>query len=102
MLAEVIPYDPNKVDPLGLPQQRLPLGAVKERDWSYIRRGVQAGELLFHLSLDPAEQRNLADEPSAQAPWSECAEHSINWVKGRSSPSGSGGSAAKKSNGTAV
>jgi arylsulfatase A-like enzyme len=65
-LAEVVPHDADKGDYWGSPKQRPPLGAVKEREWSYIRRGTGAGELLFHLSEDAREQRNLAESPSAQ------------------------------------
>ena len=46
----------------GLP----PLGALKEDDWSYIRREGDVREELFHLSEDPGEQRNLAGDPAAR------------------------------------
>jgi hypothetical protein len=49
-----------------LTKPRPPLGAVKEREWSYIRRERDASEQLFHLSQDANEQRNLAGDPSAQ------------------------------------
>jgi arylsulfatase A-like enzyme len=65
-LAEVVPHDPNKGDYWGMPKERPPLGAIKEREWSYIRRGMDGGELLFHLSEDAREQRDLAKTPSAQ------------------------------------
>ena len=49
-----------------LPKQLSPLGAVKEAEWSYIRREGDVREELFHLSEDAKEQRNLAGDPSAQ------------------------------------
>ncbi len=66
-LAEVVPNDPGKRDYWGLPRQLSPLGAVKNGEWSYIRRAEDFREELFHLSEDVREQRNLAGEPSAQA-----------------------------------
>jgi arylsulfatase A-like enzyme len=66
-LGEVVPNDPDKRDYWGLPRLLPPLGAVKEKDWSYIRREDQVREELFHLSEDANEQRNLAGDPSAQA-----------------------------------
>ena len=48
------------------PGNSRPLGAVKEKDWSYIRREGHVREELFHLSQDAKEQRNLAGDPSAQ------------------------------------
>jgi arylsulfatase A-like enzyme len=66
-LAEVVPNDPHQRNYWGLPKQLSPLGAVKQGEWSYIRREADAHEELFHLVRDPKEQRNLADEPTAQA-----------------------------------
>jgi arylsulfatase A-like enzyme len=65
-LAEVVPQSSNMRDYWGLTKPRPPLGAVKEREWSYIRRDSDASEQLFHLSEDANEQRNLAGDPSAQ------------------------------------
>ena len=65
-LGEVVPNNPEKRDDWGLPLQLPALAAVKEKDWSYIRREGQIREELFHLSQDPGELRNLADDPSAQ------------------------------------
>jgi hypothetical protein len=39
---------------------------VKVKDWSYIRRESNVREELFQLSEDAKEERNLADDPSAQ------------------------------------
>jgi arylsulfatase A-like enzyme len=65
-LAEVVPNDPLKRDYWGLPRQLSPLGAVKQGEWSYIRRETDLREELFHVSQDAKEQRNLAGDPSAQ------------------------------------
>ena len=66
-LGEVVPNNPEKRDYWGLPQQLPPLGAVKEKDWSYIRREDPVREELFHVSEDANEQRNLAGDPRAQS-----------------------------------
>ena len=65
VLAEVVPHDPLDRDSWGVPKQLPPVGAVKERDWSYIRGAGNAGEELFHLRVDPKEQHNLAADPAA-------------------------------------
>jgi arylsulfatase A-like enzyme len=65
-LAEVVPQSSNMRDYWGSTKPRPPLGAVKEREWSYIRRERDASEQLFHLSEDANEQRNLAGDRSAQ------------------------------------
>ena len=48
------------------PSRLSPLGAVKEGEWSYIRREGDVREELFHLREDAKEQRNLAGDPAAQ------------------------------------
>ena len=65
-LAEVVPNDPFNRDSWGVPEQLPPLGAVKEKDWSYIRREGDVREELFVLREDPKERRNLAADPTAQ------------------------------------
>jgi arylsulfatase A-like enzyme len=65
-LGEVVPNNPNLRDDWDLPRQLPALGAVKDNDWSYIRREGRVREELFHLSEDAREQRNLADDPAAQ------------------------------------
>ena len=65
-LAEVVPNDVLNRDAWGVPKQLPPLGALKDEDWSYIRREGDAGDELFHLRRDPREQHNLAADPSAQ------------------------------------
>ena len=49
-----------------MPKQRPPLGAVKDGEWSYIRREGDVHEELFHLREDAKEMRNLAGDPAAQ------------------------------------
>jgi arylsulfatase A-like enzyme len=66
-LSEVIPSDPRKRDYWGVPEQLSPLRAVKEGEWSYIRREADVREELFHLHNDPKEQRNLAGDSNARA-----------------------------------
>jgi arylsulfatase A-like enzyme len=66
-LAEVVPNNPGKRDYWGLPEQRPPLGAVKDGEWSYIRREEDLHEELFRLREDVKEMRNLAGDPAAQA-----------------------------------
>ena len=65
-LAEVVPNDPRKRDYWGLPQQRPPLGAVKNGEWSYIRQEEDFHEALFHLRDDAKEMRDRAGDPGAQ------------------------------------
>jgi hypothetical protein len=66
VLAEVVPNNPGQRDYWGLPQARPPLGAVKDGEWSYIRREGDDYEELFHLREDIKEMRNLAGDPAAQ------------------------------------
>jgi choline-sulfatase len=66
VLGELVPNDPKSRDTWGAPRQLPALGAVKEREWSYIRREGDPREKLFHLSEDPKEERNLAGDPSVR------------------------------------
>jgi arylsulfatase A-like enzyme len=66
-LAEVVPNDPLRRDSWGVPEPLPPLGAVKDQDWSYIRREGDAREELFHLRQDPKEQHNLAGSPATRS-----------------------------------
>jgi arylsulfatase A-like enzyme len=65
-LSELVPTEPHKRDYWGLAKQLSPLGAIKDEEWSYIRREGDAREELFHLRDDPKEQRNLAGDPAAR------------------------------------
>ena len=64
-LAEVVP-DPRNRDDGGATTQLFPHAAIKDSAWSFIRREGDDRESLFDLREDPNEQRNLADDPSAQ------------------------------------
>ena len=69
-LSEVVPNKyliPNSRDPAVLAQAAWPLGAMKDSEWSYIRREGDIREELFHLRDDANEAHNLAAEPKAQA-----------------------------------
>jgi arylsulfatase A-like enzyme len=66
-LAEVVPENPLIRNSWSAPKPLSPLGAIKEKDWSYIRREGDVREELFHLREDPKEQHNLAGDPTAQA-----------------------------------
>jgi arylsulfatase A-like enzyme len=66
VLAEVVPNDTFHRDFWGIPEQFPPLGAVKDKDWSYIRQEGDVREELYRLREDPTEQRNLAGDPAAQ------------------------------------
>src|SRR5262249_18752467 len=65
-LAEEVPDNPRHRNSWGVPEQLPPLGAIKEKDWSYIRREVDVREELFFLREDPKERHNLAGDPAAQ------------------------------------
>ena len=61
------PNELNNRDSRGSPRPTLPLGAVKDAEWSYISRDVNLHEELFHLAVDLIEQeRNLASDPAAR------------------------------------
>jgi arylsulfatase A-like enzyme len=66
-LAEVVPNDPQDRNSWGIPRPLPPLGAVKEKDWSYIRQNGDGREELFHLQQDPKERHNLAADSAARA-----------------------------------
>jgi arylsulfatase A-like enzyme len=66
-LSEVVPlgsFGPNPS--LWNSHPRWPFAALKERDWTYIRREENAGEELYHVADDAREQRNLAGDPTVQ------------------------------------
>jgi arylsulfatase A-like enzyme len=64
-LAEVVPLDPHKLDPSGLPEKTSPLGGLADGEWSYVRSEGDLREELFHLRNDAKEQRNLVGDPAA-------------------------------------
>ena len=69
VLAEVVPNSsaPGNRDSSGLPKPTWPLGALKDAEWSYIRREGDIHEELFHLRDDVDEKRDLASDPSARS-----------------------------------
>ena len=64
-LSEVVP-DPRNHDGAGTPGRRVPQAALKDSDWSYIRREGDLREMLFQLRDDPNERNDLSADPSAQ------------------------------------
>jgi arylsulfatase A-like enzyme len=66
ILSELVPNDPKDRSSWGLPARLPPRASLKDSEWSYIRREVEVGEQLYHLTKDAREQRNLAQDPSVQ------------------------------------
>ena len=66
ILSELVPNDPKNRDYWGTPETFPPRASVKDSEWSYMRREVEVGEQLYHLTEDANEQHNLAQVPSAQ------------------------------------
>lgn len=66
ILSELVPNDPTNRNYWGLPVAHPPRASLKDTEWSYMRREVEIGEQLYHLTEDPREQRNLAQDPSTQ------------------------------------
>ena len=65
-LSEVVPGFAINVDAYGLPRKSMPLGAVTDGEWSYIRGEGTIHEELFHLRADANQLRNLVREPGAR------------------------------------
>ncbi len=64
VLAEVVlAYDAKKREA----RERSVVGAIKGREWSFIRHEGNGREDLYHLSEDAKEERNLVSYPSAQS-----------------------------------
>ncbi len=67
-LAEVVTDpDVNKPDRKPGSTPTTPLGALKNAEWSYIRREVDRHEELFHLREDQNEKHNLAALPAMRS-----------------------------------
>jgi arylsulfatase A-like enzyme len=66
-LAEVVPNEAMNHDPSPLPEKGWPLAALIEGGRTYIRRGGDVREELFHLLKDGGEQHNLAADPAARS-----------------------------------
>ncbi len=67
-LAEVIsnPNAPGIPKDQAIPKPYWPLAALKETDWTYLRREKDKREELFHLKEDAREERNLVSDPAAK------------------------------------
>ena len=65
-LSELVPNDPKNRNYWGLPARLPPRASLKDSEWSYMRREVEVGEQLYHLTDDAREQHNLAKDPSVQ------------------------------------
>jgi arylsulfatase A-like enzyme len=65
-LSELVPTDPKTRNYWGLPTALPPTASLKDSEWSYMRREVEVGERLYHLTADAREQHNLAEDPSRQ------------------------------------
>jgi arylsulfatase A-like enzyme len=66
-LAEVVPNEAMIHDPAPMANKGWPLAALIEGGWTYIRRGGDVREELFHLLKDAGEQHNLATDPAARS-----------------------------------
>jgi arylsulfatase A-like enzyme len=66
-LAELVPLDPQQIDPTAVSQKMWPLGGLADGEWSYTRREGDVHEQLFHLKDDKGERRNVAGDPAARA-----------------------------------
>ncbi len=64
VLSEVVPGFAANVDAYGLPRKSMPLGALDDGEWSYIRSEGNVHEELFHVSRDARQQHNLARDPT--------------------------------------
>jgi arylsulfatase A-like enzyme len=65
-LSELVPNDPKNRNYWGLPASLPPRASLKDSEWSYMRREVEVGEQLYHLTEDAREQHNVAQDPSVQ------------------------------------
>jgi arylsulfatase A-like enzyme len=66
ILSELVPNDSKNRNYWGLPAPLPPRASLKDSEWSYMRREVEVGEQLYHLTEDAREQHNLAQDPSVQ------------------------------------
>ena len=82
ILSELVPNDPDNRDYWGLPESLPPRASLKDSEWSYMRREVEVGEQLYHLTEDSREQRNLAQDPSFQETLRRLRASLDRWTKG--------------------
>jgi arylsulfatase A-like enzyme len=86
-LSELVPNDPKDRDYRGLPTRLPPRASLKDSEWSYMRREVDVGEQLYHLTEDAREQRNLAQDPSVQDTLRRLRARLDRWTEGPLLPS---------------
>jgi arylsulfatase A-like enzyme len=66
-IAEVVPNEILDPDRGRSQKPGWPLGALADRDWTYIRREEDGREELFRSRVDAYQRNNLAAEPSERA-----------------------------------
>ena len=86
-LSELVPNDPKNRNYWGLPAPLPPRASLKDSEWSYMRREVEVGEQLYHLTEDAREQHNLAQDPSVQDTLRRLRASLDQWTKGPLLPS---------------
>jgi arylsulfatase A-like enzyme len=86
-LSELVPNDPKSRNYWGLPTPLSPRASLKDSEWSYLRREVEGGEQLYHLTEDVREQRNLAQDPSVQDTLLRLRASLDQWTRGPLLPS---------------
>ncbi len=86
-LSELVPNDRKNRSYWGLPAPLPPRASLKDSEWSYMRREVDLGEQLYHLTEDAHEQRNLAKDPSAQETLGRLRARLDQWTNGPLIPS---------------
>jgi arylsulfatase A-like enzyme len=86
-LSELVPNDPKSRNYWGLPTPLSPRASLKDSEWSYLRREVEGGEQLYHLTENAREQRNLAQDPSVQETLRRLRASLDQWTNGPLLPS---------------
>jgi len=86
-LSELVPNDPKSRNFWGVPTPLSPRASLKDSEWSYLRREVEGGEQLYHLTEDALEQRNIAQDPSVQDTVRRLRASLDQWTKGPLIPS---------------
>jgi arylsulfatase A-like enzyme len=86
-LSELVPNDPKNRNYWGLPVSLPPRASLKDSEWSYMRREVEVGEQLYHLTDDAREQHNLAQDPSLQDTLRRLRASLEQWTEGPLLPS---------------
>jgi arylsulfatase A-like enzyme len=86
-LSELVPNDPKSRNYWGFPVPLPPRASLKDSEWSYMRREVEVGEQLYHLTEDAHEQHNLAQDPSVQNTLRRLRASLNQWTNGPLLPS---------------